>query len=279
MGGLGRHEAGLEPGAGLDGGPGQAFGEGVLVAGPGHHRPRDQQLGAAAAAHEPQRRHFQGVVLAAGTDGLDHLGQRPGNGLLAECADAGAHHVPVDGVGQADLDPAALRAAGDQPLVFEGVDRCVDRPSWASSAGPSGSPRASSSSTDRSDCAQVAQAQRHQLDQPDRGRQHALKTPQAPRVDEGPGLERTVDQLPQEHRVPTAARRRALALSPHPPVPPGPRPAAPRSFRHSARRSRCVRPGPSFHSESTGSGQDFPGAHRRQHRGRLGQCQLVHQDG
>ena len=37
--------------------------------------------------------------------------------------------------------------------------------------------------------------------------------------------------------------------------------------------------GPSFHSDSTGSGSDFSGAHRGQHGGRLGQGQLVHQDG
>ena len=48
------------------------------MAGPGHHRPGDQQFGAAAAAHEPPRRHFQGVALAAGTDGLDHIGQVSG---------------------------------------------------------------------------------------------------------------------------------------------------------------------------------------------------------
>jgi hypothetical protein len=75
MSGLCRREAGLEPGAGVDGGPGQAFAEGVVVAGTGERRPRDKELGAAGATHEPECRHFQGVCLVACIDGLDHIGQ------------------------------------------------------------------------------------------------------------------------------------------------------------------------------------------------------------
>ena len=277
MRGLCCHEAGLEAGAGLDSGPGQAFGERVVMAGPGRHRTRDQQLGAAAAAHEPQRRHFQGIRLAAGTDGLDHVGQRPGNGPLATSADTGAHHVPVHRVGQADLDPAAVGAAGDQTLVFESVDRGrigqpgqLGQPEWFAQGeqlehGPLG-------------LAQVTQAQRHQFDQTDRGGRRALKTPQAPRLDKGPGLKRTIDQLPQEHRVSPAApgelaHRRRIHRSPE--------------RRGQQLLDRFVIEGTDLDAfgrtvlpqQEDGVRQHLAGAHRGEHGSRLGQGHLVHEDG
>ena len=82
--------------------------EGVTRGGPGRPSPRDQQLGAAAAAHQRACRYFQGVSLAAGIGRLERLGQGAGNGLLAAGAVTDAHHISVDGVGQADHDLAAV---------------------------------------------------------------------------------------------------------------------------------------------------------------------------
>ena len=85
-------------------------------------RPRYQELGAAAAADKAQRGQEQGILPAPSASCLDHLGQRPGEGTLAQRGDLRPHYVPVDGMGEPHLDTAAVAAAGDQALALKGRD-------------------------------------------------------------------------------------------------------------------------------------------------------------
>ena len=85
-------------------------------------RPGRQKLGAAATAGQAQRRQEQGVLPAPSARCLVHLGQRPGEGTLAQRGDLRSDHVPVDGMGKPHFDAAAVPAAGDQAPALKRRD-------------------------------------------------------------------------------------------------------------------------------------------------------------
>jgi hypothetical protein len=128
--------------------------------------------------------------------GFDHLGQRPGDDALAQRAHTDPHHIAVYGMGEPDLDPAAVHAACDQTFAFQGVDGFgvgelgqLGLLEWLAECeelehGPLGP-------------GQVAQTRRHQLHEAGGGMQVAAKTPEAhDLLDERAGLERSGDELP-----------------------------------------------------------------------------------
>ena len=107
VGCLGGHIAGCEAGSFLDRGSGKTLGESVVVTGPSRDRAREQN---SALPPPPIRRNdaSRKVSFRLGVaGGLDHLGQRPGDPLLANRADPDTHHIPVDGVREPYLDPAS----------------------------------------------------------------------------------------------------------------------------------------------------------------------------
>ena len=116
---LGGQQARLEALPGVDGGPRHALGERVVAAfasGPGA---RQKEVGAAASADESQRCEEQRVVLASAGG---RLRQCLGEHALAPGADARAHDVAVDRMGQADLQAAPVHTGADEAPVLERGD-------------------------------------------------------------------------------------------------------------------------------------------------------------
>ena len=116
---LGGQQTRLEALPCVDGSPRHALGERIVVAfacGPGA---RQEKVRAAASADETQRCEEQRVVLAPAGGGL-RQGLR--EQTLAPGADARAHDVAVDRMGQADLQAAPVHTAADEAPVLERSD-------------------------------------------------------------------------------------------------------------------------------------------------------------
>jgi hypothetical protein len=122
LSGLGSQEPSFEACALADGPAGQAFGEVMIMPGLGRPRPGHEELGAATTTQEAQSCHPQGITPAAPAGRLDHLGQGPGDGALAQGADAGSYDISIDGMAEVHLGPASGQAAGDKAFVLEGLD-------------------------------------------------------------------------------------------------------------------------------------------------------------
>ena len=243
VGGLGGEEVGVEAGAVVDGGAGQPFGEGMVVAGTRRDRTGQEELGAAATTDETPRRHQQGVLAAPCAGRLGHLGPGAGEVPLAQGTDADAHHIPVDGMAERDLNPTAVDAAGDQPPAFEGLH--------GRGVGQRGQGRLVERLAEREELqhgplgiGEVTQPLRHQFDQAARGLQGAPQAPDPDHLlDERAGLDRPGHQLAQEQRVALAVFGQLAHRSPAPPARRAPSPAARRSSCRPGRRARCVPPG------------------------------------
>jgi hypothetical protein len=204
MGCLGGQEAGLEPTTSVDGGPRHPFGEGMVVAGPGSHRPGHHQLGAATTTDEAPPCQLQRVLSAPPADRLDHFGARTGKEPLPPNPDPHPHDIPIDGVGQPQLHPATVHATGDQTLAFKGVDRgCIGQLVQVGLSQRLAHREQLQHVT--LGAGELTQPQRHQLDQPVGGLQGAGKTPQASLLHQSPRLQRPGHQLPQKQRIPPAA--------------------------------------------------------------------------
>ena len=68
------------------------------------------------------QRRQENVLPAPSARGLDHPGQRPGEGPLAQRGDLRSDDVPIDGMGEPHFDTAAVPAAGDQALALKRRD-------------------------------------------------------------------------------------------------------------------------------------------------------------
>ena len=197
MGGLGRQQLGLEAGAVVDGGPGHPFAQLEVALVPRRLGAGHEQLGGAPSSHQAQGGQVQGVLLAASAR---RLGQRPGQGTFAARADAEAHDVAEDRVGEDDLETPAVLAAGDRPLVLERRHR--------GRIGQLVEGRLGQWFGQRDELEHVAfpfadRAQPHgdQLDQARRRLQRPAQSPDPTVVDQEPSFEGAVDQLAEEKGV------------------------------------------------------------------------------
>jgi hypothetical protein len=130
----------------------------------------------------------------------NHLGKRPGQGPFPQRAHARPHHVTDDGMGQPQLDPPAVRQAGDQALSLEGLDGAgIGQPGELGLAerlahgdqlqhGPL--------------CiGQVPEPQRDQLDEAGGEPQLTPQPPDAAVGGQRAAVQRPSDQLTQDHRI------------------------------------------------------------------------------
>ncbi len=97
------------------------FGETEVVPAAGDPGGGQQQVRIPAAGVEPPRGDAEGVVAAPGTGRFDGLGQKAGELPRPQRRRLGPNDVTVDRVAQPHLEPAAARAADEQPVALEVV--------------------------------------------------------------------------------------------------------------------------------------------------------------
>ncbi len=200
VGDLGGKEPGIEAAAFVDGRPGEALGERVVVAHPGCERSGQEQLGAATAPGEAQGRHAQGVLPAPSAGLLDLFRQAAGYRPLPQGAYPHAHHVPVDGMGEPELDPTAVHAACDQPLVLERLHRgAIGELGYRRL--PEGLTEGQQLQHRRFRRREDAETQSHELHETARRPELAAKSQDADFVPERPALERPRHEFPQDHGI------------------------------------------------------------------------------